>query len=94
MGVVLPKIVDLELGYAKHVGHDDFDVLTLNGHFWMGDIADGWAPFALLVLNQYDFKDSSNLAPSHSDKSIQVLFGLGVGKRILSITMCVQICVC
>lgn len=74
--------VDLELGYAKHIGHDDFDVLTLNGLFWMGDIADGWAPFALLGLNQYDFKDSSNLVPSHSDKSIQVLFGLGVGKRI------------
>ena len=81
VGKYLSDNVALELGYGANVGHDDFDVLSLNSVIWMGSEASSWRPYLLFGANQYDFKDTSNLVPGHDDRSTQIMVGLGMGKQ-------------
>ena len=81
-GRYLTDHLAVELGYAQQAGHDDLDALSLNGVLWLGDKTAGWAPFALLGVNQYDFNNGYNLAAGHDDSSTQLMFGLGIAKRL------------
>ncbi len=81
-GRYLTDHLAVELGYAQQAGHDDLDALSLNGVLWLGDKTAGWAPFALLGVNQYDFNDRYNLASGHDDSPTQLMFGLGIAKRL------------
>ena len=81
VGKYLSDNVALELGYGANVGHDDFDVLSLNSVIWMGGEASNWRPYLLFGANQYDFNDTSNLVPGHDDRSTQIMVGLGMGKQ-------------
>jgi len=81
LGKYLSDNVALELGYGANVGHDDFDVLSLNSVIWLGEEASQWRPYMLFGANQYDFNDASNLVAGHDDRSTQLMVGLGMGKQ-------------
>jgi OOP family OmpA-OmpF porin len=82
VGKYLSDTLALELGYGANVGHDDVDVLSLNGLVWLSDSdASSWRPYMLFGLNQYDFQDASNLVLDHDDRSTQIMVGVGMGTR-------------
>ena len=80
IGKYVSEKAALEFGFGGNIGHDDFDVYSLNGVFWMGDDAKKWRPYALLGVNHYDFEPTSNLELDHDESSNQILAGLGLGK--------------
>ena len=82
VGKYLSDNLAIELGYGANVGHDDVDVLSLNGLLWLNNSdATNWRPYVLFGLNQYDFQDSSNLVLDHDDRSTQIMVGVGMGTR-------------
>ncbi len=82
VGKYLSDILAVELGYGANAGHDDFDVLSLNGLLWLNNNdATNWRPYVLFGLNQYDFQDASNLVLDHDDRSTQVMVGVGMGTQ-------------
>jgi OOP family OmpA-OmpF porin len=82
VGKYVSDTLALELGYGANAGHDDFDVLSLNGLLWLNNSdATNWRPYVLFGLNQYDFQDASNLVLDHDDRSTQIMVGVGMGTR-------------
>ncbi|UVW35940.1 OmpA family protein [SAR92 clade bacterium H455] len=82
VGKYLSDTLAVELGYGANAGHDDFDVLSLNGLLWLNNSdASHWRPYVLFGLNQYDFQDASNLVLEHDDRSTQIMMGVGMGTR-------------
>ena len=82
VGKYLSDNLAIELGYGANVGHDDVDVLSLNGLLWLNNSdATNWRPYVLFGLNQYDFQDSSNLVLDHDDRSTQIMVGVGMGTQ-------------
>lgn len=82
VGKYLSDNLAIELGYGANVGHEDVDVLSLNGLLWLNNSdATNWRPYVLFGLNQYDFQDSSNLVLDHDDRSTQIMVGVGMGTQ-------------
>jgi len=85
-GLQIGKNIDdsiaVELGYGANVSNDDFDVLSLNGVFWLSQPATTWRPYVLLGINRYDFNDASVLVAGHDDTSRQLTVGLGLGTML------------
>ena len=82
VGKYLSDTLAVELGYGANAGHDDFDVLSLNGLLWLNNSdASHWRPYVLFGLNQYDFQDASNLVLEHDDRSTQIMMGVGMGTQ-------------
>jgi len=81
VGKYIADDIAIELGYGENVGHDDFNVVSLNALIWFGDSSANWRPYLLGGFNQYDFEETANLVSGHEDRSEQLMFGLGMGTQ-------------